>query len=120
MAYLAVFLGGGLGSVIRLLLSKGANDYFGKFPLHTLLANFIACLIMVLVLWIGKDKWESDSFLSQFILIGFCGGLSTFSTFSRETYHLIHTQAWGLATLNILLSLVLCVMLFWSFSKVTY
>lgn len=120
MSYLAVFIGGGIGSVLRLLLSKAASDYFGKFPLHTLLANFIACLVMVLILWIGKDKWESNSFISHLILIGFCGGLSTFSTFSKETYHLIHTQAWAMAGLNIALSLVLCLMLFWSFSKVNY
>ena len=120
MAYLAVFLGGGLGSVLRLLLSKASNDYFGKFPLHTLLANVLACLIMALILWIAKDKWEPNSFLSHFILIGFCGGLSTFSTFSKETFQLIQTQSWGLAGLNIALSLVLCMMLFWSFSKATY
>lgn len=120
MMYLAVFIGGGLGSVLRLLLGKLANDYFGRFPFHTLLANFIACLIMVLILWIGKDRWEQNSFVSHLILIGFCGGLSTFSTFSKETYDLIHAQSWGLAGLNIALSLVLCLMLFWSFSKVNY
>jgi len=83
-ALLLIFMGGGLGSAFRFLISKLFYINKGEFPWATLLANFIGCLLIgFLVGWALKNEsFRSDVYL--FSVIGFCGGLTTFSTFSME------------------------------------
>lgn len=109
-AALLVFLGGGLGSLVRFLIAKGTLKFYpSNFPMGTFLANIISCLILAVVLiFISQKQFGSDHSTFRFLLItGFCGGLSTFSTFSFETLELIKNNMWGLALLNVGLSLIL-------------
>lgn len=103
-----VFLGGGLGSVARYSVGEIALKFYkGDFPLGTLAANFIACLVLGLTIYFFKDKLTQSEWIKYLVLIGFCGGFSTFSTFSMETLKLFQDQFYLLGILNVLISLAL-------------
>ena len=81
---LLVFLGGGIGSVLRYIISKSINPIFSNFFLGTFLVNILGCLFIGVILGISLK----DTFLTQnqtlLLATGFCGGFTTFSTFALE------------------------------------
>jgi len=108
MNALWVFLGGGLGSVLRYGISMGALKIGLNtgFPWATLLANGLACAF---VGWlIHALGFSTGSSKHALLVIGFCGGLSTFSTFSVETVALVQQGRWDWAAAYVLLSLMMC------------
>ncbi len=106
---LAVFIGGGLGSISRFALSKWLNPVSPKFFLGTLSSNVLACVILgFMTHWVLKQPL--NEFLKIMIMVGFCGGFSTFSTFSKETYELIQKGDYTWSVAYVLLSLVTCTM----------
>lgn len=84
---LYIFIGGGAGSVLRYLLSKGLNLSF-QIPLGTLLVNVIGSFILGLILgYVLKNNTTGP--LVLLLTVGFCGGFTTFSAFAVENMTLL-------------------------------
>ena len=82
---LAVFIGGGLGSLCRFGISRLTLAVIrSDFPFGTLLSNAISCLVLALVVnqYVQKESLTADPTVKFLLITGFCGGFSTFSTFS--------------------------------------
>lgn len=107
---LLIFVGGGLGCLSRYGISKLVLSSPGHyFPWATLVSNVISVVVMGVALGMFAARLQSES-LRAFIIIGFCGGFSTFSTFSFETLELIRKGNYVFAAGNILLSISLCLL----------
>jgi CrcB protein len=107
MQILLVFIGGGLGSVCRFAISAFAVRYYpSTFPWGTLWANLLACLILGVLVGLSVRNLLPPPY--RFLLMsGFCGGFSTFSTFSNETLGLLQSGQYAQAAANVLLSLLI-------------
>lgn len=110
MKWLAVFVGGGLGSLVRFALGSLLSPITG-FPWATLAANALAAMIIA---WLfATNVKEGNEWLWQLAAVGFCGGLSTFSTFSMETVQLMRSGQTVMALTYVMSSLLLSVALFY-------
>ena len=108
MNFVAIFIGGGIGSLLRYSISLLFQKFsLTQFPFATLLSNLLACLFMGFALYYFKQKAIQTEWLNLFLLTGFCGGFSTFSTFSFETFQLFQQGAVFYAILNVVLSVIL-------------
>jgi len=87
-----VFLGGGLGSTLRFLISKTFNNYFHYFFLGTFLSNVIGCFLFGLFIGLSFKGHLTDQ-QTLILTTGFCGGFTTFSAFAFEKYELLNTGA---------------------------
>lgn len=85
---LIVFIGGGLGALVRYLLCLFLPKV-SYFPLGTLVANFFGCFFATVVFVYFVDKINPDSVYKTFLIIGFCGGLSTLSALSLELMEML-------------------------------
>ena len=118
---LAVFIGGGTGSVARWLLSLRFNPMHHAIPLGTLTANLVGAFIIGAGLaWFNRLP-QIDPVWKLLITTGFCGGLTTFSTFSSEVVFLLQAGkfSWALLniTVNLLGSFAMTALAFWLFSS---
>jgi len=87
---LAVALGGALGSVARYLVGIGSGKLFGlEFPWGTLIINVAGSFLIGVFAELFALKWDLPQTGRVFLTVGICGGFTTFSTFSLDTYVLI-------------------------------
>jgi len=109
-SFLLVFLGGGLGSVVRFFLGKWINSlHTNHFPWATLTVNTIACLTLGIIAGLADHRQLMSPATRLFWTIGFCGGFSTFSTFSIETLELMQNGFTTSSIIYITSSLLLCI-----------
>ncbi|CCJ78521.1 fluoride efflux transporter CrcB [Cronobacter muytjensii] len=119
---LAVFLGGGTGSVLRWWLGLRLNPVHHAIPLGTLTANLAGAFIIGAgLVWFNRMT-HLDPMWKLLITTGLCGGLTTFSTFSAEVVFLLQEGRIGWAGLNVMLNLLgsfmMTALAFWLFSSV--
>lgn len=120
---LAVFLGGGTGSVLRWWLGLRLNPVHHAIPLGTLSANLAGAFIIGAGLAWFNRMTHLDPMWKLLITTGLCGGLTTFSTFSAEVVFLLQEGRLGWAGLNVALNLLgsfmMTALAFWLFSSVS-
>jgi CrcB protein len=117
MNYLLVFIGGGFGSLLRFMIAILFGKTTLSLPWATLSSNVISCLIFGTIIYVFHEKNLIPDTYKHLVLIGICGGLSTFSTFGYETFELFKQGMTVWALLNIAVSCTLCTGLFFMFSK---
>lgn len=107
--YFLVSIGAAIGGAARYWLSNIVYKILPEnFPYGTLSVNFIGSLFIAIIMYVFDSKELISPNLRLFLTIGFCGGFTTFSTFSLETINLLKDAQYLLASLNILVSLILC------------
>jgi CrcB protein len=115
---LLVFLGGGVGTLARYGIAAIVQSNFKiNFPIATLCSNIISCLILALTVTLFSDKLVVNPNLRMLIIVGFCGGFSTFSAFSYETVTLMRSGNMMIAIANILINVTVCVALIYFLMK---
>ncbi|WP_421595572.1 fluoride efflux transporter CrcB [Rahnella sp. PD4] len=102
---LAVFIGGGTGSVVRWYVSLKMNGMSPVLPAGTLTVNLIGAFIIGLGIAIFTRLTHIDPVWKLLITTGFCGGLTTFSTFSLEVVYMLQEGRFGAALLNMALNM---------------
>lgn len=114
MQILFIAGGGALGAVMRYLVSTGVHHILGRgFPYGTLAVNVVGSFLMGLLFIFMIERSNLDSEWRAFILVGFLGAFTTFSTFSMETLNLVEDGAIARAFANIFISVITCLLATW-------
>lgn len=111
---IAVSLGGGVGAAGRYLLSGMVQNWStGSFPSGTLAVNLLGSLLLGFIVQLAETKTVPDLWFKLFLTVGLCGGFTTFSTFSLETFRLLQNGSYLVASLNVFGSFSLCLFGLW-------
>jgi CrcB protein len=112
LPYLLVALGGAIGSVARAWVSVMAVRLVGAgFPWGTMVINIVGSLVigMVAASALSPTRTLITQEVRIFLMVGFCGGFTTFSSFSLQTFELLREGRPAAALANIALSVVICI-----------
>ncbi len=108
MVLLYVALGGAVGSVLRYIIGGAVQRAtHAGFPYGTLAVNILGCFLIGFLIKTYMNA-EPSSPARALLVVGFCGGFTTFSAFSSETLGLFEGGAYARAALYVLASLLLC------------
>jgi len=107
---IATALGGALGSVARYLVGIGSGKLFGiDFPWGTLIINVTGSFLIGLFAGLFATRWNLSQPMRVFLTVGFCGGYTTFSTFSLDAFYLMERSETFAAGAYMVASVVLSV-----------
>jgi CrcB protein len=111
-----IAIGSALGGVGRYWCSGAvARRYGERFPWGTVVVNVVGSFVIGIFAGLGPDGTNSvDAGIRQFVMIGLCGGYTTFSSFSLQTLNLVRDGQWRDAYRNIALSTFACLAAVWS------
>lgn len=113
-AMLIAGAGGFLGTCGRYLVGKLAHHLFSSpFPYGTFAVNIIGCFVIGLFFGLAEKTNLISSNMNVFLITGFCGGFTTFSSFSDDMYLLMQNKQWGYFSLYLGLSILLGIVLVW-------
>ena len=105
-----VGLGGAIGSILRYLSGWFASKYFqGSFPISTLVINILGSLLIGIFIGILAKYYPENQPLKFLLIVGFCGGFTTFSSFAVENYNLFQNQQQLSAYIYIITSVILTI-----------
>ncbi len=110
MPYLYVTLGSALGGLLRYALTRLTLPFSAGFPVGTILINVLGSFIIGYfgTLTLQGSRYQASENLRLFVMVGICGGFTTFSSFSLQNFDLVRSGHWPRALANIVLSVVLC------------
>ena len=105
--YFIIGLGGFLGAVARYIVALWIGQRWGRtFPLGTFVVNISGSFLVSLLMSLFTEKFMVNPQLRLFLVIGFLGAYTTFSTFEYETGNLVKDGEWSIALANVILSVI--------------
>jgi CrcB protein len=110
MPYLCVMLGSALGGLLRYLISRWMMP-LGTFPYGTVFINIMGSFVIGYfgTITLQTGKYPASDNVRLFVMVGICGGFTTFSSFSLQTFDMMRGGSWARAMANVVVSVVLCV-----------
>ncbi|MBT8191309.1 MAG: fluoride efflux transporter CrcB [Saprospiraceae bacterium] len=118
MNFFYVFLGGGLGALSRYGIARLVPVTTHGFPWATFITNIISCIFLGYLLGLTLNK-GLDNRLQLLLMTGFCGGFSTFSSYTAETLKLLEQQQYSLVLIYVFASILLCLICMWIGIKIS-
>ena len=110
MSYLWVTIGSAIGGLLRYALSRWTMDLSMKFPFGTVLINVLGSFVIGYfgTLTLQSGRYAVSDNVRLFVMVGVCGGFTTFSSFSLQTFDLLRSGHWGRALANVVVSVIVC------------
>ncbi len=108
--YLYVTLGSALGGLLRFAITRLTLSISAGFPVGTILINVVGSFAIGYfgTLTLHGTRFEVSENTRLFVMVGICGGFTTFSSFSLQSFELVRSGHWGRALVNVAASVILC------------
>ena len=105
--YFIIGLGGFFGAVARYIVALWIGQRWGRiFPLGTFVVNISGCFLISFLMSLFTEKFMVNPQVRLFLVMGFLGAYTTFSTFEYETGNLMKDGEWSIALANVILSVI--------------
>ncbi len=114
MNLFAVIVGGGIGAASRYIVTIWSLKQWGSaFPLGTLIVNVVGCFIIGFFMSAATERWMLNPRWCLFVVTGFLGGLTTFSSFTYETIKLFDNAEFIAMSLNVITNVIIGLFATW-------